>query len=185
MDEVTSTIVPGAQVTAGTYPDLSANGTQLHTHTFTVSANTCYKLVVTDVYGDGVNGGYGVGGYSLKSGVAAIITSNGQYGLGETRLFRSANVTGISAPQLYINGVSVFPNPAANSANVNITMTQNENVNMIITNALGQIVYNEAMTLDAGSHDIKLNTENWAGGLYSINLTTPKGSVNHKLTIAK
>jgi hypothetical protein len=185
IDEVTSVPVTGANITAGTYADLGASGTQLHTHTFTVSANTCYKLVVTDAYGDGVNAGYGVGGYSLKSGVTPILTSNGQYGTGETKMFKSANVTGISAPQLYIDGVSVFPNPASNSANVSIDMSQNENVNMVITNALGQVVYNEAMSLDAGSNQIKLNTENWAGGLYSINLTTAKGTVNHKLTISK
>jgi hypothetical protein len=184
-DEVTSTPVAGAVVTAGTYPDLAASGTLLHTHNFTVSANTCYKLVVTDAYGDGVNGGYGAGNYSLKSGVTQIIYSNGQYATGETKLFKSANVTSIAAIALNISGLNVYPNPASNSATINFVLSQNENINVVVVNALGQTVYNEALTLDAGSHDIKLNTENWASGIYNMNFTTSSGSASRKLTISK
>jgi hypothetical protein len=185
LDEATMIPVPGATISAGTYPVLSANGTQLHTHTFTVSANKCYKLVVSDSYGDGVNAGYGVGGYALKSGVTNLITSNGQYGSGHNKWYKSANVTNVAAAQLNISSIGIYPNPAVNSANVNLELAQNESVFMTITNALGQVVYNESLTLDAGSHDIKLNTENWASGLYNINFTTAKGSATHKLTIAK
>lgn len=184
-DEVTSTPVAGAVVAAGTYADLGAAGTLLHTHTFTVSASTCYKLVVTDVYGDGVNAGYGAGGYSLKSGASAIITSNGQYGTGETKLFKTAGSTGLTALALNISGLNVYPNPASNSTNINFVLTQNENINVVVVNTLGQVVYSESLSLDAGSHDVKLNTENWASGVYNMNFTTSSGSASRKLTITK
>lgn len=184
-DEATMTAVPGATIAFGTYPDLTANGTQLHTHTFVINPNNCYKLIVKDQYGDGVNAGYGAGNYSLKSGPTTIITGNGQYGLGENKWYKTAINAGIATSDINISNVTVYPNPASNAANINVEMAQNENVNIIIVNALGQIVYNETKSLDAGSHNISLNTENWASGLYNINMTTSKGSATQKLTISK
>lgn len=184
-DEATSTAVPGAVVATGTYTDLAASGTQLHTHTFTVSANTCYKLVVTDAYGDGVNGGYGAGNYSLKSGSTQIIYSNGAYGLGETRLFKSAGSTGLTALALNIAGLNMYPNPASNSTTIGFELNQNENISVVVMNTLGQVMYNESLSFNAGNHEIKLNTESWAAGVYNVNFTTSAGSASRKLTITK
>lgn len=184
-DDATMTAVPGATIAYGTYPDLTANGTQLHTHTFVINPASCYKLVVNDQYGDGVNAGYGVGGYALKSGVATIITGNGQYGAGEYKWYNSSVSAGIATAGINISNVNIYPNPAVNSANIKVEMAQNENVNVVIVNNLGQVVYNESLSLDAGSHNIKLNTENWASGLYNVNMTTSKGSATQKLTISK
>jgi len=185
LDEATMLPVSGATITPGTYADLGASGTLLHTHTFTVNAAKCYKLVVTDVYGDGVNSGYGVGGYVLKSGVANLIVGNGIYGKGENKWYKTAGSTGIAGALINVSGVSVYPNPTANAANLHIEMAQNENVNVVIANSIGQIVYNDALVLNAGSNDVKLNTENWSSGLYIINISTTKGSVTQKLTISK
>jgi hypothetical protein len=180
--ETTGTIISSD----GPWSNLSAAGTLLHTKTFTVNPNLCYKLVVKDSYGDGVNSGYGVGGYTLTSGSTAIYTSNGMYGTGETNMFKTASTTGINAaPVMNISGVNVYPNPAANSCNVNIEMSQNETINMVVVNSIGQVVHSETMSLDAGSNDIKMNTENWASGLYNISLSTSKGSTSVKLTVAK
>jgi len=184
-DEVLGTIVPGANVTTGTYPDLGANGTLLHTHTFVINPNTCYKLVVTDAFGDGVNGGYGVGGYILKSGGINMIVSNGAYGTGETRLYKSALASGIYAPMMNITGVNLYPNPTSSSTNLSIELNQNENVNVTVMNSIGQEVYSSKNTFDAGVNNINLNTENWAAGVYNVNISTAKGSVNHKLTVTK
>ncbi len=185
-EDATMTVVPGATVAYGTYPDLTANGTQLHTHTFVVNPATCYRLIVNDQYGDGVNAGYGVGGYSLKSGVTPVVTGNGMYGAGEFKWYNTSVTAGMIATKgLNISNVKVYPNPAVNNANLVIDMSQNENVNVVILNSLGQVVYNEALSLDAGSNSIKLDTENWAGGLYNISLTTPKGNATQKLTITK
>jgi hypothetical protein len=184
-DEATMVAVPGATIAYGTYPDLTANGTQLHTHTFVVSPAKCYKLVVNDQYGDGVNAGYGVGGYALKSGISNIIVGNGQYGAGENKWYKTSVTAGIATAGINVSNVTVYPNPAVNSANLSVEMTQNENVNVVIMNSLGQVVYNESLSLEAGSNNIKLNTENWAGGLYNINMSTSKGSATQKLTISK
>ena len=181
-DEVTGTTI----ASDGPFADLAANGTLLHTKLFNITSNTCYKLVVSDAYGDGVNGGFGVGGYVLKSGATSIITSNGQYGAGETTLYKSGLATSIFAPELNISDVRLFPNPTANSTKLSIELSQNETITVMVMNSIGQEVYtSKSNSFNAGSNEINLNTENWATGVYNINVATAKGSVNKKLTVIK
>jgi len=181
-DEVLGTVISQD----GPFTDLAAVGTVLHTKLFTVNPNTCYKLVVSDAYGDGVNSGYGVGGYILKSGGVNMIVSNGQYGSGETKLYKTSGSVGIYAPQMSIGGINVYPNPTSSSTNLSIDLIQNENVSVTVLNSVGQEVYaSKNNSYDAGVNTIQLNTENWAAGVYNINISTAKGSVNHKLTVTK
>lgn len=181
-DEVAGTII--AQ--DGPFTDLSAAGTQLHTKTFLLNPSTCYKLVVADAYGDGVNSGYGVGGYALISGSSNIYVSNGQYGTGETKLFKTGLATGIAEPSMNIAGVNMYPNPAIGSTNLSIELSQNEMVNINVLNSLGQEVYSsKGNSYNAGVNTVSLNTENWAAGVYNVNISTLKGSMNRKLTVSK
>ncbi len=183
-DEITNAVISQD----GPFTNLGAAGTLLHTKTFTVTqANNCYKLVVLDAYGDGVNGGFGVGGYVLKSGGTAIITSNGQYGSMDTKLYKTAAViTSMKGSALYINNVGLYPNPTVGSTNLSIELSQNETVNIAVLNSIGQQVYaSNNNNLNAGQNTISLNTENWAAGVYFVNVSTPNGSVNHKLNVTK
>ncbi|MGZ3883264.1 MAG: Omp28-related outer membrane protein [Bacteroidia bacterium] len=181
-DEVTGTLISQD----GPFTDLSAAGTVLHTKTFTVNPSTCYKLVVADAYGDGVNSGYGVGGYALISGSSNIYVSNGQYGTGETKLYKTGLATGIAAPAMNIAGVNLYPNPAVGSTNLAIELSQNETVNISVLNSLGQEIYtSKGNSYDAGVNTVSLNTENWAAGVYNVNISTAKGSMNQKLTVSK
>lgn len=181
-NEVTGTLLQQD----GPWTDLGASGTALHTKTWTATPNTCYKLDVADSFGDGVNAGYGVGGYVLKSGGVTIYTSNGQYGSGESKLHKTSLASSIYAPAMYLSGVSVYPNPTSSATNVSIELSQNESVNVIVLNAIGQEVYSsKGNNFEAGVNTITLNTENWAAGVYHINISTVKGSVNQKLTVTK
>lgn len=181
-DEVTNAVI--AQ--DGPFADLGASGTLLHSVTFTVANTTCYKLVVSDSYGDGVNSGAGAGGYSLKSGTVAIITSNGQYGSGETKLFKTLNTVGLRSNVANFNAVNVFPNPASGITNLSIDLSQNETIQVSVINSIGQEVYSvKPANYNAGVNTISINTENWSAGVYFINVATSKGSVKQKLTVTK
>jgi hypothetical protein len=183
-DEVAGTTIS----TDGPWADLSTPGQLLHTKTFTTTSNTCYKLVVTDAYGDGTYSSTvtACGSYYLKSGATTIISNpNGNYGYGENKWYKTANITGIAAPQMHISSMSMYPNPATSSTNIKFEMSQNENVNIIVVNALGQSVYNESLSLNSGEQTINLNTENWASGLYNVSVSSPSGSTKQKLTISK
>jgi len=185
-NEVTNAVI----ATDGPWTDLAANGTSLHTMGFTVSPTTCYKLVVTDSYGDGINSGYGVGGYVLRSGGTPLITSNGQYGSGETRLYKSytpnTNPVSITEAGSNFNGVAVYPNPAKGITNLSINLQQNDELAVVVYNQLGQMVFEIPSTnYSAGTNTIELDASNWSAGLYNIVVNGSSSSQTKKLTITK
>jgi len=180
-DEVSNTIIE----TDGPWTNLAANGTAVHTKTFTVDYNTCYKLVVEDSYGDGVNSSYGAGGYVLKSGTTNLITSNGQFGKGETKLYRSRSDVGVAEANLSISAVGLQPNPANDAAKVVFNLTQNENIAVSVVNSLGQKVFEKAgSNFNAGEASVEISTENFANGIYFVNVSSNKGTITKKLTVS-
>ena len=64
--------------------------------------------------------------------------------------------------------ISVYPNPV--SDNLTIQTSTNEQVNVVISDALGKIVFTSVM--NPVGNKIKLNTENWSAGMYSVSLKT-------------
>ncbi|MBL0105605.1 MAG: multicopper oxidase domain-containing protein [Bacteroidetes bacterium] len=64
--------------------------------------------------------------------------------------------------------ISVYPNPV--SDNLTIQTSTNEQVNVVISDALGKIVFTSVM--NPVGNQIKLNTENWSAGMYSVSLKT-------------
>ncbi len=75
------------------------------------------------------------------------------------------------------NQLKVFPNPANEILNINL---QNNNIeNCIITNALGQTVYNSANEINA-NYKIQLNISNLSAGVYFVKVRASNGSYNAK-----
>jgi len=181
-DEISNAII----TQDGPYTDLGSNGTLLHVKTFTINSNTCYKLVVSDSYGDGINAGFGAGGYVLKSGGIGMITSPGTYGSGETKLYKSSIAAGVASSVKNVESINLYPNPASGVTNLSINLTQNETVNITVLNTLGQEVFtSKSNNFNAGENNVTINTENWAAGTYFINVSTSKGSSNQKLNVIK
>ena len=55
-----------------------------------------------------------------------------------------------------------------------------------VVNTIGQVVYTETLNnLSAGNHIVNFNTENWASGVYSINVSSTNGTSNIKLVVSK
>lgn len=184
-NEVTNAVIS----TDGPWSDLSANGTLLHTKAFTVSPTTCYKLVVSDTYGDGINAGYGVGGYILRAGGAPLITSNGQYGKGETKLYKTYTITNpVSLVEMSVGleNVSVYPNPGKGITNISLNLQQNDELSVLVYNQLGQLVYEvPAKEYAAGSNNIEFDSSNWSAGLYNVVVKGRESSETKKLTVTK
>lgn len=170
----------------GPWSNLGGAGTLNHPMPFTVSPNKCYKLAVTDTYGDGVNSGSGAGGYTVKSNGVNLIISAGTFGYGENKWWITPVNLGVGSNASNVSGINLYPNPANNNANLSFELSQNETVNVVVLNNLGQVVYSQnAQNFEAGSHNIPLNTANLASGIYNVNVTTSAGTVNHKLTVTK
>jgi len=182
-DEVSNALI----ASGGPYADLSATGVLLHTVPFTVAPNKCYKVVVNDSYGDGFNSGYGAGKYQIIANPTVIYTMSGVMGSQDIKLFKtSSSATGINEQISNISNISVFPSPARNAASLSLDLLQNESISVNVVNAIGQVVYAEALTnLSAGNHIVNFNTENWASGVYSINVSSANGTSNIKLVVSK
>lgn len=182
-EEVSGTVV----ASGGPYTDLAASGTSVQpTVTFTANPSTCYKTVIYDSYGDGYNAGYGVGGYTITSGAANVYVKSAAFADEDIALWKTATVTGITEASSSISNISVYPSPAKNAASLSLDLVQNENVTITVLNTVGAVVYSESLNnLSAGNHVVDFNAENWASGIYNINITTTNGTTNRKLVIAK
>jgi uncharacterized repeat protein (TIGR01451 family) len=75
------------------------------------------------------------------------------------------------------NQLNVFPNPANEVLNINLQNNMIENC--IITNALGQIVYNSANEINA-NHKIQLNIADLNAGVYFVKVRSENGSYTSK-----
>ncbi len=103
---------------------------------------------------------------------------------GQKRLWDLAN-------QLdYINhadaGHSVFPNPANELANVKINLPEVSDVRMVITNQLGQVVFNEFYSgLSTGENVLFVNTAAFSTGIYHIAISAGAVSSVSKLSVLR
>lgn len=181
-EEVSNALV----ASGGPYSDLGASGVLLNSQAFTVNSNLCYKVIVNDSYGDGFNAGYGAGKYEIKNGTTVVYTMNGVMASQDTKLFKTSVFAGINETNTAVTSVGVFPNPTKNSSSVTIELIQNETISVNVVNVMGQNVFTETLTnLPAGSHSVKLDSENWANGVYNVNISTANGTVSRKLVVSK
>jgi hypothetical protein len=182
-DEAANTII--AQ--DGPWTNLSASGILLHSKSFTVSPNKCYRLDVADAYGDGVNAGTGVGGYKLygQNPPVALITSNGQYGKGESRWFKTASSLSVDK----INGLSeltVYPNPAKDMAKLNFSLEKASNLAIAVYDQLGQLVQTVSNSqFNAGLSTVEINTTTLNTGIYSIRIDAENGTLTQRISVIK
>jgi hypothetical protein len=182
-EEVSGTVV----ASGGPYTDLAASGTSVQpTVTFSANPNMCYKTVINDTYGDGYNAGTGVGGYTITSGGTNVYTKSTAFATQDIALWKTANTTGVIDLNSSISNISVYPSPAKNAASLSLDLIQNENVTINVVNTVGQVVYSQNLNnLSAGNHIVNFNAENWASGIYNINISTNNGTTSRKLVIAK
>lgn len=181
-EEVSGTVV----ASGGPYSDLGASGVLLNTQAFSVNSNLCYQVFVYDAYGDGFNAGTGAGNYKIKDGATVIYTMNGVMTDIDLKLFKTSVFAGINEVNTTVTNISLYPSPAKNSASLSLDLIQNETISINVVNAVGQVMHNETLNnLSAGNHVVNFNTENWATGIYNINISTTNGTTNRKLVVSK
>ena len=85
-----------------------------------------------------------------------------------------------------VTSVNLYPNPANENVNMAFNLVNSEEVTVNIYNALGALVMSENKgTMAAGTQMITINTENFANGVYMVELVTGNSktvtrmSVNH------
>jgi hypothetical protein len=94
-----------------------------------------------------------------------------------------SSVVGINDADIS-NYVSVFPNPTAGTVNVVMHASNMGNAQVVVTNMLGEVVYQTAGNT-AAQHKFTLNLENQNSGVYFVKVKTDGGSAAYKVMLNK
>lgn len=82
--------------------------------------------------------------------------------------------------------IGIYPNPAKDFAVVGISLDQSASVSVSIYDITGKLVYsNAAVKVEAGQHEMKINTSDFATGTYNVLVNTDLGILKDKLIIVK
>lgn len=80
--------------------------------------------------------------------------------------------------------IAVYPNPANDIAGLEIDLMDRAEVSINVMNVMGQTVYTEAQSLDAGTQKVNLETSGLSTGLYFVNVNVNGVSKTLRLNIA-
>jgi hypothetical protein len=82
--------------------------------------------------------------------------------------------------------IGVYPNPAKDFAVVGIRLNTNSNVDILIYDVTGKLVYtNKGAQVKQGEQEIRINTSEFANGTYNLIVATNEGTLKDKLIINK
>ncbi len=80
--------------------------------------------------------------------------------------------------------IAVYPNPANEFAGVEIDLIDRSDVTLNVVNAMGQTVYTDAQSMDAGTQKVELPTSTLSAGLYFVNVNVNGVSKTLRLNVA-
>ncbi|MDR0789544.1 MAG: T9SS type A sorting domain-containing protein [Bacteroidales bacterium] len=172
----------------GPYSDVSTAPAKPDTIVLTsVTAIGCYIFEIKDSYGDGINAGYGAGNYKIvDSDGNILVTSNGQFGAGESKDFKISNYVGLESVNGSIYQTLLYPNPAQNSTTLEVSLAAATTAQITVADMLGREVINLGdKALKAGSNNFELNTSSLNNGMYFVRIITSEGTSTKKLAIKR
>lgn len=80
------------------------------------------------------------------------------------------------------NYFELLPNPTSNNFNVNLHMQKPIDVTVSVINAQGKLISQEFIQ-GAENQQLRFNTNEWANGIYLVNLVSDKGVITKKLIV--
>ena len=85
-----------------------------------------------------------------------------------------------------VSTVNFYPNPASTNGTLEINLTDKADMNLVVTNAVGQVVYTSNVAGNSGLNKVNLNLSNFNNGLYflTVNANNSK-SVVTKFVVSK
>lgn len=111
------------------------------------------------------DGGSAVCGFSISSG-GDVGGNNGGVDFWVVKLANPLSVN-----EFGTSSISIYPNPATSHFIINPGQTHEKNIEVSVSNLLGQNVFKSKMS---GSQ-IQITTTDWAGGMYFVNLSDETG----------
>lgn len=83
----------------------------------------------------------------------------------------------------WVNGISLFPNPATEKVELRAYLSESKKLQVLITDVLGKIVYEEKLVLSPGLLSVHFDLKNFDSGMYNVNLTDGQFVSTKKLIV--
>jgi hypothetical protein len=164
----TNVIKPSVQILGGSATDAKYLHGQIGKGTFTFYAGhdpECFMHVVgtpaTKLENFKTSAGYRL---ILNNALSPAVTDN---------TLGVANISSIN--------IKTYPNPFVNSFNVDINSEEAKNAKISVYNLNGQVLITDNIVSETGTFSKQYNTENFAAGLYIIEISNAKGSLSKTL----
>jgi len=149
----------------------------------------CYSFHVYDAYGDGVEASmWG----SYEDGVVTITDGSNQNVIWTGVQFEAEGVAAFEVGSMSTSiseasntNISIFPNPFKHYTNISVSSENSKEMSVEIYNNLGKVVYNDNMSLEKGTNNVKLESGDLLPGLYYISIVIDSENTIKPLTIVK
>lgn len=82
-----------------------------------------------------------------------------------------------------VNSSFLYPNPASNSAILSLNLQNNSNVNVIVSNMVGQVVSTATAEGVAGENNVDVNVSGLAKGIYMVTVKIDNATSTKKLIV--
>jgi hypothetical protein len=134
----------------------------------------CYKFVMNDSYGDGMDSGYGMGSYQVfANGVLIPGIEGSAFGSSQTRVFQVANI--LSVEDFNTNEIALYPNPSNGIFTINTQLP----TDVVAIDVTGKEVFRMLNI----NNQTTLNLTQLQKGLYLLKLSNELGEQTKKIII--
>lgn len=100
-----------------------------------------------------------------------------------TLKYNATEAVGIKENVKNLSNFIIFPNPAKESAVINLNSIKAVQTSLTVFNALGEVVLQKEISLTEGKNKIELNLENLNSGIYFVSVANGSNSISKKLII--
>ena len=160
--------------TSPTYTNASADGEYPQADINLTLPFDCYKFVINDAYGDGMNSGDGVGSYQvLANGILISGIEGSVFGSSETKAFQVANILGVE--DFNTNEITLYPNPSNGIFTINTQLP----TDVVAIDVTGKEVFRMLNI----NNQTTLNLTQLQKGLYLLKLSNELGEQTKKIII--
>lgn len=152
---------------------------ELFTETVELPNDGCYKFIIVDNWGDGLQGN---GYYKVTDADGNVIIEGSDFGASADRTLDVGFTVG-TTEITQLESMDVFPNPTSGELVVNFDLTDNVTNSVLrLVDLTGKAVYvQEFDQLIEGNHTFNISLDNAPSGIYYVELVSETGVFTKKI----